>query len=411
MHHYNLLHQSWLPVILNHRPVTMSLLDVFTHADHIQRLDLADPLERQAISRLLDAITRRALHGRTGDDILHQPYNPTPILDYLHDQTSRFDLMDPDHPFLQTPHLQPQNPNIRYGLTRLRARNQRPLWWDTNPYQPISPAQAARWLITCHNYDVAGIHTGMIGDPDTRGGKSPGRGVAAAGQLLTARITGPTLRHTLLLNLTPGPDNDPPIWELDPPTIDRSRHFNATGPAIAATWPSRLIRLDWTDDGRCATAHVTNGERSIWDPKTSHGPQAGPRCEPSAVWTIRHNRPQPDTCSTTPVIDRPLWTMWDRIMTPDHRPAGIDHAARLQHRLHITWTGVEYGPQSSTIASIRNDTMILDTSRLDDPDTTTLINRLIRQAWPAYRKGDDPTDVWAAGTRIISQHLQGENPA
>lgn len=414
---FNLVNHPWLPVIIDGKRVTVSLDTLYCLAPNIQRLDIADPLEHTAIIRLLLSIMYRTNHGGVDENTVHtllRHPDPKPVIEYLQTVENRFDIMDEDNPFMQTPHMTPQNSSIRYGLTRLHPQNQRALWWRTNAYKPVSPRKAARMLVTCNAYDVAGIHTGMKDDPEAKAGKSTGRGVASAGGLLIATVQGRNLWETLLLNLPPASDtgmDDKPIWEYEPLTPRIMDDAQPTGPAFAYTYPSRRIRLVWNDDGDCVEAYVTNGNRSLWDPESGLDPDKAPACEPMAVWENDGKKKpvaRPYTGCSKKTIDRPVWTMWERTMTREHRPRNLDWALRFNDTIRFTMTGVMYGSQSATVAAIRHETMTVTGERLDaDERNTGIVSALVRKAWPRYVTGENPHTVWAEPTHAMGSYLAG----
>jgi CRISPR system Cascade subunit CasA len=115
-------------------------------------------------------------------------------------------------------------------------------------------AEAARWLVHAHAFDVSGIKSGAVGDPRVKGGKGYPQGVGWAGNLGGVFADGGTLRDTLLLNLIAADNdflavkkNDRPVWRRPPAGPEQ---FEAdfddprpSGPRDLYTWQSRRIRL------------------------------------------------------------------------------------------------------------------------------------------------------------------------
>ena len=219
------------------------------------------------------------------------------IIDYLHAWAHRFDLMSETEPFLQVAGMMPQGKPKDYGFTRLHPAMQRPLWQTHDPYKPVTPAEAARMLLVCNMYDVAGVHTGMNGDPKAAEGKRTPQGVAQAGGLAIAIIDGNNLWETLVLNFCPTNNGNKPIWEY-PPLECADMEPDATGPAYYYTYPSRRIRLLWNTDGLCTGAYVTYGNRSEW---------TTPENEYMAFWTQdKTGKPKPVNLTFGPLIDNIL---------------------------------------------------------------------------------------------------------
>lgn len=204
-HSFNLVTEPWIPVLANGKHESYSLETLFDQPTSIRQLDIADPLERVSIMRLLLAIMYAARQegysSPAGAKRIMEAGRDQEIIDYLHAWAHRFDLMSETEPFLQVAGMMPQGKPKDYGFTRLHPAMQRPLWQTHDPYKPVTPAEAARMLLTCNMYDVAGVHTGMNGDPKASSGKRTPQGVAQAGGLALAIINGPNLWETLNLNV------------------------------------------------------------------------------------------------------------------------------------------------------------------------------------------------------------------
>lgn len=415
-HRYNLLEQPWIPVILENKRTLLSLSGLFENAPRIQSLDIADPLERASIFRMLESIMYRTFRNdittETTERLMRAP-DTSPVTDYLQTVSRRMDLMNEDDPFLQVPGMEPQGKAVDLGLMRLHPSRQRHLWEPTDPHTPVSAGKAARMLIACNAYDVAGIHTGMKGDPSAKAGKSTGRGVASAGGLLLAFVEGETLWETLLLNLAPvsrDSEEDKPLWEhptMTPGLVDAQ----PTGPSFAYTYPSRRIRLLWNSDGRCRGAYVTNGNRSLWDPKGGLDIDRAAECEPMAVWAKDEKKgtaAKPYTACSDMVINRPLWSLWDKTMTASRRPRNIDWALNFKDRLSVDFTGVQYGPQAATVADLRTDRFVLAAERLkNDEKAIEIASALSKKAWPLVKNNADPHEAWHAVDPAMREWLSG----
>jgi len=219
-HSFNLVTEPWIPVLADGKHESYSLETLFDQPTSIRQLDIADPLERVSIMRLLLAIMYAARQegysSPAGAKRIMEAGRDQEIIDYLHAWAHRFDLMSETEPFLQVAGMMPQGKPKDYGFTRLHPAMQRPLWQTHDPYKPVTPAEAARMLLVCNMYDVAGLHTGMNGDSKAAEGKRTPQGVAQAGGLAIAIIDGNNLWETLVLNFCPTNNGNKPIWEYPP---------------------------------------------------------------------------------------------------------------------------------------------------------------------------------------------------
>lgn len=406
-HSFNLVTEPWVPVLANGKHESYSLETLFDQPTSIRQLDIADPLERVSIMRLLLAIMYAARQegysSPTAAKRIMEAGRDQEIIDYLHAWAHRFDLMSETEPFLQVAGMMPQGKPKDYGFTRLHPAMQRPLWQTHDPYKPVTPAEAARMPLVCNMYDVAGVHTGMAGDPKAAGGKRTPQGVAQAGGLALAIITGNNLWETLLLNLAPADNGNKPIWEY-PPLECVDVEPDTTGPAYYYTYPSRRIRLLWNADGLCAGAYVTYGNRSEW---------ASPENEPMSFWTQdATGKPKPVNLTFGPLIDRPLWTQWDKAFVgsdgDEHYPATFLWASHLNPIISFDVIAVQYGSQSSSIARIRQDHMLLDMQRIQEHKQVSLIvDKLVKQAWQKVVNNENSHDAWAKANEVILPYLAG----
>jgi CRISPR system Cascade subunit CasA len=409
---FNLLDEPWIAVRdLDGAYAEVSLREAFGRAGEIAGLVGETPTQAFANLRLLLAVLHRAVDGprdhkhwgRIRDD---WDETVTAVEAYLATHRERFWLAHPTAPFLQVPALRTAKGetfgldriicdglgSTAYLTTRLGAANEAIGW-----------AEAARWLVHVHAYDVSGIHTGAVDDPRVSGGRGYGIGTGWAGQIGGLHLVGETLRETLLLNLVApsavgllgGPDAerpDLPVWERDPlssapegwdtgtyPCKDKP-YRQPTGPVDLYTWPTRRIRL--VGDDRRVTA-VINAQGDRATPHNRHD------VEPLTAW--RYSEAQTKDKGRDvymPLRHDPARSLWRGLTgllpnaettrqggKPARRlqPAVLAWAARLRRAeliddrlLSLRAVGVEYGSNESIYAELVHDDLTLPVALLAD---------------------------------------------
>ena len=131
----------------------------------------------------------------------------------------RFDLFDDRRPFFQCPALAAKEASTTANLVAYRSAGiARTLFDHTTAAESpaLSPAEAARWLITAQMYDTGGLKTQYTKDKGSIAG--------LGNRFACAVVEGETLHETLLLNtlvydpaaeqpwMTSGRDR--PVWEV-----------------------------------------------------------------------------------------------------------------------------------------------------------------------------------------------------
>ncbi|MEC3995563.1 type I-E CRISPR-associated protein Cse1/CasA [Actinacidiphila sp. DG2A-62] len=262
---FDLVSRPWIPVQrLDGTTVELSLRDVFAQAHGLRRLVGDVPTQEFALLRLLLAVLHDAVDGpadiedwgelwESGD-----PFAAVP--DYLDRHRDRFDLLHPSEPFLQVADLHTEKNDIG-PLSRIVADvpNGDPFFSMRQPGpERLGFAEAARWLVHAHAFDVSGIKSGAVGDPRVKGGKGYPLGTGWAGNLGGVFAEGDTLRETLLLNLVSADDellqvekDDRPAWRRPAPDarplVSDPDDPRPSGPRDLYTWQSRRIRLHHSD--------------------------------------------------------------------------------------------------------------------------------------------------------------------
>ncbi|MFE2045961.1 type I-E CRISPR-associated protein Cse1/CasA [Streptomyces sp. NPDC059477] len=311
---FNLLDEPWLPVkglggdgsvgrnsVYSGVVEEVGLRRLLLEADRLQDLVVELPTQKPAIFRQLllpvvtHALGRPANSAQWVDMFRAGAFTPEQrrkLVAYLDDYHHLFDLFDPVDPFGQVAGLHTAKGETK-GSALLVATaatgNNVPLFSSRTEGDPLelTPAQAARWLIHTHCWDIAAIKTGVVGDPEAKSGKTMGNPTGPLGQLGVVMPVGRTMFETLLLNIPFGQaalSDDLPQWLRRTKdgrveeTLSCATAAWQTRPARGLldlwTWQSRRIRLipDRTPAGtRVTRVVVAAGDRlTVTPPDEPH---------------------------------------------------------------------------------------------------------------------------------------------
>lgn len=408
---FNLIDEPWILVRFpDGEAREVSLRDALLQWTEIRELVGELPTVRFAIQRLLMAILYRAAAEKRDAVVDFDAWNALwedpdgfaeDVISYLEEYHDRFDLRHPDFPFFQVAGLHSAKNEVS-SLERLVVDSPLGGLFTTRTERGISQigwAEAARWLIHAHAFDVSGIKTGAVGDPRVKGGKGYPIGVGWTGQIGGITLEGRNLFETLLFNLVPlqtedlglgyiDPDEDLPPWELTPlgPTMrDETDNLDPTGPVDLYTWQSRRVRLVG-DNGAVAGVILAQGDRMT--------PQDRYLYEPMTAW--RYSDPQSKKFKSDtymPLEHSPSKAFWRSLpaIVPqlDLTPAkkSVDKKSEVDayrspaimrwlHYLTYMGTidysqlvpveifGIEYGSNNSVISNIMTDSLTIPASIL-----------------------------------------------
>ncbi|MGW5351049.1 type I-E CRISPR-associated protein Cse1/CasA [Streptomyces sp. NPDC004031] len=420
---FDLVSQPWIPVQrTDGTTAELSLRDVFAEAGSLRRLVGDVPTQEFALLRLLLAILHDAVDGpQELDDWGRlwesgEPFAAVP--DYLERHRGRFDLLHPEQPFFQVAGLRTEKDDIG-PLNRIVADvpNGDPFFSMRRPGPDrLGFAEAARWLVHAHAFDVSGIKSGAVGDPRVKGGKGYPQGTGWAGNLGGIFAEGDTLRDTLLLNLVSADndflhieEDDRPVWRrppLGPEAVERDTDvLRPSGPRDLYTWQSRRIRLHHS------AGEVTGVVLCYGDPLTVHNrhqrePMTGWRDSPvqakklgvSQVYMPRQHDPNRAAWRgmATLLVNRgqALDTPEQRQEAERYRPSGIvqwltvlaseDYLPQLS-LLRTRMVGATYGTQQSVIDEITEDEILMPVLVLHEerPDYGTAAVDAVSDAYEA----------------------------
>ncbi|HLL32656.1 MAG TPA: type I-E CRISPR-associated protein Cse1/CasA, partial [Streptomyces sp.] len=317
---------------------------------------------------------------------------------YFDEHRARFGLFDPDDPFGQVAGLRtPKGETKGSALLVATAAtgNNVPLFssrTEGNP-PPLTPAQAARWLLHTHCWDTAAIKTGAVGDPQMKKGKTTGNPTGPLGQLGVIMPMGRTVYETLLLNIPYGPpllSDDLPQWRRRATDGDLEKTLSCATPGWQTrtsrglldvwTWQSRRIRLipEQTPDGlRVTRVIVAAGDRLA----------AIPDHEPHTAWVIDSAAARAKkTAGRAAPVARPrrhqpgkaAWRGLEALLAVDreqsdatatragfHTSVLLSQLSEVRERLPATYplqvelTGITYGNQSAVVEDLFFDAIPL----------------------------------------------------
>lgn len=394
---FNLISAPWVAVRTSSGAVEeLSLKDIFHRAAEIDGLAGEIPTQEAAILRLLLAIMLRATaKKRTQDDALRQWASwwqakelPLAEIDaYLARYRDRFDLLHPSAPFMQVANLRTEKGGTS-GIVKLIAEVPAGSKFFTTRdgagIATLSLAEAARWLVHAHAFDVSGIKSGAVGDDRVKGGKGYPIGIGITGWFGLIIAEGASLLQTLLLNLVlaTDPTNDSAVWERDPhDAADDWLHANPTGTADLYTWQSRRVRL-FNCDGVVNDVLLCNGDKL--------GPQNLQVIEPLSAW--RFSDPQtkkaghPVYMPRSHVVERAVWRGLEPLLAKTEpgaaslRPPLLNWLANLRragflardHAIRLRAVGMEYGSQSAVVAATVDDALPMSVAILGEESLAQL---------------------------------------
>lgn len=282
---FNLYTQPWVLVVRDGVEVAASLRTCVTEAHLIDALSITDGPAFAGSLRLLMALVMDA-YGQPADDTDWAARRALRHFDadVLDDYAAavgppRFDLFDPQFPFMQSPTTPDEGKSVAELLPHVATGNRTPIWTpdtDATPRSLTFP-QAARALVAAQAVAVPSPGRAAGDDPKTSwaGASFAGR----AGIVGFCCPIGDTLFETLMLNLPNGPHTpldpvDLPAWRrVDVPQSRRKRL--AKGMVDLLTWTPRRVRL--IADGETVSRVCFRGGDALPELDLTHEPHTALR--------------------------------------------------------------------------------------------------------------------------------------
>lgn len=402
---FNLITEPWIMVSTDKGDIeTLSLRETFSQASRLSSLACELPVVDMAVLRLLVAIAIRATTCWYDDaESELEPYAvwkkmwdneqfmTKVINDYLGNWQHRFDLLDAEDPFMQAPRMKAANGAVK-GVRAIildfpdSRRGSQFSQRTDEATKELSYAEATRWLLTCHAWDVAGIKTGMLGDSRTNNGRCAPQGTGWLGAIGPLALEGNNLHETILLN-APLWDasnheemhaaEDLPAWER-PTETARDAKRTPTGVVDVLTWQSRRVWLIDNEERHCITGVLmTNGDRisfvnqyncefmTAWRRNASmekREKSATPLYTPighmpeRALWRgLNALLPQARSESDSPNYIMPGNLMWVGYLASPNARRVLPSTQRI--RVHAI--GISYGTQSAVIDEMVDDAVVI----------------------------------------------------
>jgi CRISPR system Cascade subunit CasA len=268
---FNVLDEPWIPCTRDDRslPELMSVRAVLAQAASLRRIVDPRPTCAIAMHRFLLALLHRALQGprrrEVWREVWHQRTWDLAALDaYMSRWHPHFYLFDPDHPFYQTPGLDPSRAVPINTLAHDRASDvNSPMIFDHQlEGAMVTPGEVVRLLLGHQHFATQGL----ISDDQASAGKVSASASPLMGTLVCL-AQGQNLFETLMLNWVqydPAHElpfafrgDDRPVWERVPSRF-RDERF-PDGYVDLLTWACRRILLIREHDSsgrlvvKCAT--------------------------------------------------------------------------------------------------------------------------------------------------------------
>jgi CRISPR system Cascade subunit CasA len=383
---YDLATEGWLRPRLGDAQAVepMGLREVLHRAGEISEIVVDLPTQSPALLRQLllpvvvDALGVPADRRAWADRFTQAAFSKAELekLDiYLEEHRSRFDLFHPETPFAQVAELHTAKGETKGSGLLVAAEatgNNVPLFSARTEGEPppLTPADAALWLLHAQCWDTAAIKTGAVGDPMVKSGKTTGNPTGPCGQLGVVVPIGRTLYETFLLNIPVGVQGrlGSPQWKRSIGPTWESRA--AQGLLELWTWQSRRIRLipEQTSDGvRVTSVIVAAGDRLTttpdWEPHTAW------RADKPARKSAKSAKPVPQR----PVRHSPgkaIWRGMNALLAVEADETAAFRTTELldqirgleadgliddQYPLRAETFGVVYGNQSAIVEDVLHD--------------------------------------------------------
>ncbi|NCJ05353.1 type I-E CRISPR-associated protein Cse1/CasA [Synechococcales cyanobacterium C] len=261
---FNLIDRPWIPVMTPDFQIReVSLVELFQTWETLWEIQADNPPTTLAIYRLLLAILHRAHQGSRNEDHWEEIFedNGQRAIAYLNQWRDRFDLLHPDHPFMQDPILPLDKAVPIYALHTMSTSQVFSHEHEWSGYS-ISLPQAARLLVRLQGVDITSLRAFYVGQSSGNRSAVNTPTINAANVL----VRGSTLKQTLLFNLMrydPASEvpsvvtgEDLPAWETG--YGGKPKKTTPQGYISYLSFPWRRLRL-FPENGEVSQLAITMG--------------------------------------------------------------------------------------------------------------------------------------------------------
>lgn len=196
---FNLVQESWIPVTTPDSQIEdVSLVELFKGWETLWGVQADNPPTTLALYRLLLAILHRAYKGPRNVDHWEEIFedNGAGAIAYLEQHRNCFDLLDPNHPFMQDPILPLDKAVPVYAIHTMSTSQVFSHEHEWSGYS-LSLPQAARLLVRLQGVDITSLRAFYVGQ------SSGNRSAVNTPTINVANVLvrGSSLKQTLLFNL------------------------------------------------------------------------------------------------------------------------------------------------------------------------------------------------------------------
>ncbi len=260
---FNLIDQPWIPVTMPDFQIQeVSLVKLFQTWENLREIQADNPPTTLAIYRFLLAILHRAYSGPRNADHWEEIFqdNGEGVIAYLNQWRDRFDLLHPDHPFMQDPILPLEKAVPVYAIHTMSTSEVFSHEHEWSGYS-ISLSQSARLLVRLQGVDITSLRAFYVGQSSGNRSAVNTPTINAANVLVRGR----TLKQTLMFNLRQleadnqtNIESDLPTWETVNGYAGKPKKTVPSGRITYLTFPWRRLRL-FTEEGETSRIAITMG--------------------------------------------------------------------------------------------------------------------------------------------------------
>jgi CRISPR system Cascade subunit CasA len=386
---FNLIDRPWIPCIrLDGARDELSLRDTLTQAQAIREIQGDSPLETAAILRLLLAVLHRVFRPSSWMEwrLLWQKaaFDAPQVEAYVGrpEIYVRFDLFHPVQPFYQFRDSRAGEKSVISLVLDMASGNNATLFdhHTESAGATLTPAQAARALITAQAFGIGGL-SGMS-EPFTDAPCAKGVLFFAAGTTLFETLVLSLVRYSDDKPLPVSPEGDALAWEMEDPF--RPERRKPRGYLDYLTWHNRRIWLipEESERGtvvrRMSWAPGLRLDAADTDPMKQYLP------DQAEGWDILNFRP-----------DRALWRDSAVLLKlgDNDRPPGVVRWMSELARMGMLDTRREYyllalgmAKSRASLAFLRAESLPLPASFLTDDDQVGCLSAALELAEKAGRR-------------------------